>query len=195
MPVLTQDHAAGAATALIPSPTSLLPLRSLPPLVPGLRTQVSFLRAPKTPLEVLAFCRQHLGLEFPEDPVISEDALGSTTGAEVGGETGGDVRTKPEVDDSAIATDLASTIISWGPPFRKIEATWKTTIAPSGYSVVSNFGKPPPRVPLVLLCSDSGVLKGKPSPLLGPGVSGKPYSADVSMEDVKWLRDRWASTI
>lgn len=148
---------------------------------------------------MLAFCRRHLGLEFPEDPVTSdaagEDGLGYTTGAKEGGETVGDVGTKPEVDNSVIATDIANTINSWGPPFRKIEATWKTTISPSGYSVVSNFGNTPPRVPLVLLCSDNGVLKGKPSPLLGPGVSGKPYSADVTMEDVKWLRDRWASTI
>lgn len=110
--------------------------------------QASFLLSPRTPLEWVAFCRQHLGLEFPEDPVTSDAARKDAQDGTKGG--------KMEDYD-----------------------------CPIGYSVVSDFGRPPPRVPLVLLCIDRGILEGKPSPILGLWETCQVSEGSVALYDVE----------
>ena len=98
------------------------------------------------------------------------------------------------MDRPAVASDLARAVLAWGPPIREINTTWTAAAVGQGYAVASRFSRPLPRVATLVLCSAPDVLKGKPNPLLGPGTFGEPFSADVTVEDVRWLKDQWDAT-
>lgn len=98
---------------------------------------------------------------------------------------------KKLVDESAVAAAIVRVVLAWGSPFRTIETGWRPAAACAGYAIISRFPKPLPRVPTTVLCSARNILRGKPSPLLGPGTFGEPFAGDVTVEDVKWLKGQW----
>ncbi|CAB1119595.1 unnamed protein product [Ectocarpus sp. CCAP 1310/34] len=189
-----------------------------------------FLLKPRTPDELLVFCRRTLGLEFLADPPArrlqndDDDDGGDTqrtpsTGSRnTGGggprsskswsarskdggggggssSSGGDGRVRPRMEDPTIMVDIARAVLAWGKPFRNVETAWRPAAVGQGYSfMTSRLPEPTPRVSSPVLCSAREVLKGEPSPFLRPGAVGPPLAVDVSVEDVRWLKDEWDSS-
>ncbi|CAM9722401.1 unnamed protein product [Ectocarpus sp. 8 AP-2014] len=190
-----------------------------------------FLLKPRTPDELLVFCRRTLGLEFPADPPArrlenddDDDGGGDTKrtpstgsrnnggggprsskswsasgkrggGGGGGSSSGGDGRVRPRMEDATIMVDIARAVLAWGKPFRNVETAWRPAAVGQGYSVMtSRLPVPLPRVSAPVLCSAREVLKGEPSPFLRPGAVGPPLAVDVSVEDVRWLKDEWDSS-
>ncbi|CBN78291.1 expressed unknown protein [Ectocarpus siliculosus] len=188
-----------------------------------------FLLKPRTPDELLVFCRRTLGLEFPaDDPPVrrlkndDDDGGGDTKrtpstgsrntaggglrsskswsacsrgGGGGGSSSSGDGRARPRVEDATIMVDIARAVLAWGKPFRNVETAWRPAAVGQGYSVMtSRLPGPLPRVSAPVLCSAREVLKGEPSPFLRPGSVGPPLAVDVSVEDVRWLKDEWDSS-
>lgn len=211
---------------------------SLPPVVVvnTTTTQADFLLKPRTPEELLTFCRRTLGLEFPSDSPDAADLLGKQpedtgydkvedgteritppTNSNLGGDRrsrgstssstvynkdnssinsrGSSTRNKRPrgIDDAAVAVDVARAVLAWGKPFRKIETVWRAAAVGQSYSVVSPLPSvpPPPIVSTLVLCSAREVLKGEPCPFLRPGTVGPPLAVDVTVEDVRLLKDEW----
>lgn len=188
--------------------------------------QADFLLKPRTPEELLVFCRRNLGLKFPADALTSPgEQLGNADKGKRGTEKtspadntlGGDSssrpqtpsagregsgssssnaapRVRPQIGDSTIAVDVARAVLAWGQPFRNVETAWRAAAAGQSYSVVPPLPRPLPRVSTFVLCSTREVLKGEPSPFLRPGTVGAPLAADVTVEDVRWLKDMWDDT-
>lgn len=90
-----------------------------------------------------------------------------------------------------IASDISRAVLAWGAPFREIETVWKPAAIAQGYQVADPFPEPRPCIRAMVLCSTRNLLRGKPSPLLGPATFGEPLSNDVTIEDVRWLKDQW----
>lgn len=223
-------------------------------------TQENFLLKPRTPEELLTFCRRTLGLEFPSDspaaaaaPPVGNPPENTETDKEEEGGTervtpprtrgnlGGDstsrgstsssaadnnkgktsdsnssrsgsrssgsssaarntTRQRRIIDEAAVAVDVARAVLAWGKPFRNIETAWRAAAAGQSYSVAAAAAAAPsllpprslpPRVSTLVLCSARKVLKGEPSPFLRPGTVGPPLAVDVTVEDVRWLKDEW----
>lgn len=157
---------------------------------------------PKTPTELLIFCRQNLRLLLPGEfgPVHpSNDVVGTTTGNTDKRHERDNSISSLGVDDTEAVTDVAKAVLSWGAPFRSIETGWRVAPAAGAFCVVSRAPPccPVPWVDSVVLCSSAkGVLKngkGKMtlSPLLAAGTLGEPFAADFSVEDIRWLKDQW----
>eukprot|EP00752_Nemacystus_decipiens_P005628 g5093.t1 len=100
-------------------------------------------------------------------------------------------RGRPWIGDATIAVDVARAVLAWGKPFRNVETPWRAAAAGQSYTVVPPVATPPPRVATFVLCSAREVLKGEPSPFLRPGTIGAPLAVDVTVEDVRWLKDTW----
>lgn len=98
---------------------------------------------------------------------------------------------RPRICDSTIAVDVARAVLAWGKPFRNVETAWRAASVGQSYSVVPPMPRPLPRVTTFVLCSAREVLKGEPSPFLRPGTVGTPLAVDVTVEDVRWLKDLW----
>lgn len=158
---------------------------------------------PRTPEELLIFCRETLRLDFPVDPIHGGNPPEST-GAEkrlrkrkppggVHDETRSHSEDVPRVDDSTVAADVAEAVLAWGRPFRSIETGWRAAAAGGSYAVASRCHPEVPHVPTLLLCSAGGFLKGKPNPMLRPRNFGQPFASDVGVQDIKWLKDQWSA--
>ncbi len=100
-------------------------------------------------------------------------------------------RVRPRADDSTIAVDVARAVLAWGQPFRNVETGWTAAAAGQSYSVLSPLPRPLPRVSTLVLCSTREVQRGEPNPLLRPGTVGPPLAVDVTVQDVRWLKDLW----
>lgn len=100
-------------------------------------------------------------------------------------------RRRPRIGDSTIAVDVARAVLAWGKPFRNVETAWSAATAGQSYSVVPPMPSPSPGVRTFVLCSALEVLKGEPSPFLRSGTVGAPLAVDVTVEDVRWLKDVW----
>lgn len=163
------------------------------------KRQAKFLLQPRTQEELLVFCRKKLGLQLPADLAVTtldtdapsppQSHIVRKTGAD--GAVVGSSSVADRLDNSAVATELARTVLAWGRPFRSVETTWRSSALGQGYAVISRFPRPVPNVPIVVLCSSDNMLRGKVSPLLGPGTVGEPFAADVTVESIKWLKDQW----
>lgn len=110
-----------------------------------------------------------------------------------------DVAIRVDDDDltTVVAADVAEAVLAWGHPFRSIETGWTGAAAGGSYAVASGCCRRPGEVPrvstTVVLCSSASgfFLKGTPNPLLRPGKFGRPFASDVSVQDIKWLKDQW----
>lgn len=129
---------------------------------------------PKTPMELLVFCRHDLGLSLPGYPIP------------------GHADPNAHTDDASTADEVSRAVLSWGAPFRKIETEWKGAASPGAFAVASGSIRPPePRPDGVVLCSSTNLLRGDPSPVLAPGILGAPFAADFFADDVRWLKSQW----
>ncbi|CAM9128356.1 unnamed protein product [Scytosiphon promiscuus] len=189
-----------------------------------------FLLQPRTPEELLVFCRRTLGLKFPADPSpdpprnsnskpgvlvretnprqktsTNDNGRGDGgrnsppppgTGSKTSSSASSTARlpgVRPRMDDSKIAVDVARAVLAWGRPFRNVETEWRAAAVGQGYALASPLPRALPTQSTVVLCSAREVLKEEPSPFLRPGVVGAPLATDVTVEDVRWLKDQWDS--
>lgn len=91
--------------------------------------------------------------------------------------------------------DLARAILAWGKPFRNVETEWRAAAVGQGYSLASPLPRGVPQMQsAIVLCSSREVLKGEPSPFLQPGEVGAPLATDVTVEDLRCLKDQWDSS-
>lgn len=173
---------------------------------------------PKTPTELLAFCRKKLKACLPGDragmriderrqrSAISSQVIAGTATSEsnrgrksADKDETGSVADDEYIDDAPAAADVARTVLAWGPPFRSISTGWRVAPAPGSFVVVGSSGfnssayhtQSSCETDCVVLCSAREMLKSEPSPLLAPGTFGAPLASDFAVEDVRWLKDQW----
>lgn len=166
----------------------------LPPLA-----QEKFLLQPKTPTELLKFCRNTLGILLPGDSPGAPVSRQGVGGAVPNAPTAGGFSPHDGVDDTAAAAEVAEIVLRWGQPFRKIKTNWRAAPAPGAFVAnSSSLGSSSSRatvargeVDTVVLSSAQVVLKSQPSPLLAPGTFGTSFASDFTVQDVRWLKDQW----
>lgn len=147
--------------------------------------QEEFLSLPKTPMELLIFCRKNLELNLPGDPVGSGDDKKSTDGDSWR-------NSADDIDDERAADDVARMVLSWGAPFRKIDTRWRVPVSSRVLTVASEATRgDEPLIGNVVLCSSREIARGASHPILEPGTSGPSFTVDFSAEDVRWLKDQW----
>lgn len=162
--------------------------------------QAKFLLLPRTPTELLFFCRKSLGIFLPGDSSrapTSPQSIGSATP----NPPNADGLSTNDVDDTAAAAEVAKTVLRWGQPFRSIETTWRVAPAPGAFVAAAAESSPPNtswqatvkngEADSVVLCSAQDMSKSKPKPVLAPGKFGAPFASDFSVQDLRWLKDQW----